>query len=240
MQESFYTNVVPFSSTEGVVQVARQKFVVYPAFQQQRYADLDLFRQQVEESKAGLHHQPYTSKKKDTTRYKGIFFGFALMFFFFTVITIAIPSAVGCGFLFSSCTFLKGIIVTISTALSLSALLLALSLKAEKEAIVSLARKAKAHLAAIYARKQTRMGIKGLFPLFGKHRHAALGLRQTYQEMSDSINDRKEETLHLVHRIATAETLPAQEKEDLLNQAIEELQEKLQHLVHSFRHANIS
>lgn len=240
MQEQFYTNVVPFSSTEGVVHVARQKFVVYPTLKQQRYVDLDLFRQQVEESKAGLHHQPYTNKKKETARYKGIFYGFAFLFFMLTVITIAIPSAIGCGFLFSSCTFLKAIIVTISTTFFLSSLLLALSLKAEKEAIVSLLKKAKAHLAAIHARKQIRMGIKGSFPLFGKHRKAAIGLRQTYQETLDLLNDKKEETLHLVHRIGTAETLPEQEKEDLLNQAIEELHDKLQHIVHQFRHVTIS
>jgi len=240
MQDSFYSNVVPFSSAEGVVQVARQKFVVYPTLKQQRYADLDLFRQQVEESKAGLHHQPYTSRKKHTARYKGAFFGLAFLFFLFTVVTMAIPSAVGCGFLFSSCTVLKSIIVTISTTLSLASFLMALSLKAEKEAIVSLVRKARTHLAAIRARKQIRMGIRGSFPLFGKHRHAAMGLRQAYQEMLDGINDRAEETLHLVHRIATAETLPAQEKEDLLNQAIEELHDKLQHMIHGFRHHSVS
>ena len=62
-------------------------------------------------------------------------------------------------------------------------------------------------------------------------------LRQLYHEVIDKINHKKDETLHLVHRIATAETLDNQEKEDLLNQAIEEFNDKLQMLVHNFRHA---
>lgn len=246
MQEPFYSNsncpqnVIPFTATEGVAQVSRQRFVVHPTLRQQRYADLDLFRQQVEESKAGLHHQPYTNRKKQTGRYKWVFLGFSLLFFVFALVTIGIPSAIGCGFFFSSCTLLKGIIVTISTTLSLSALLMGLSLRAEKEAIASLVGKAKAHLTAIYARKQTRMGIRGFFSLIGAHRHAAIALRQMYREIHDLINDKKEETLHLVSRIATAETLHDQEKEDLLNQAIEELHDKLQHILHGFRHANVT
>lgn len=234
MQE--FVNIIPISAAEGVTQVSKQRFVIYPALKQQRYVDLDLFRQQIEESKAGLHHQPYTAKKKVTRRYQVIFFSIAILFFILTVTTITIPSALGCGFLFSSCSLLKGILASIAACFSLSAMLLALTIKTEKEAITALVRKAKTHLAAIYARKQTRLGVKRFFFFFAMNK-TAVALKQMYQETYDLMNDKREEALHLAHRIATAETLEAQEKEDLLNQSIEELHDKLQYLLHSFRHA---
>jgi hypothetical protein len=237
MQETNITsNIIPFSDLEGVTQVSKQRFVIHPSLKQQRYTDLEFFRQQIEESKAGLHHQPYTNQKRATKKYQWTFFSFAFLFFALTLITVFIPSAVGCGFLFSSCTLLKGGIVTVSGFLSLSALLVALALKIEKEAIYTRIKKAKAHLAAIYVRKQVRLGIKKRL-FFTSNREIAITLKHMYQETYDLINDKKEETMHLVNRIVTAETLQPEEKEDLLNQALEELHDKLQHLLHQFRHA---
>ena len=202
-----------------------------------RYADLEIFRQLVEESKAGLHHQPYSSHKKKTHLYKSVFFGFAILFFILEIIALAIPSALGCGFLFSSCSFLKGIIVSICTVFSVSSLTLALRLKAEKEAVASLIRKARIRLAAIYARKKVRSNLNFFSFFLNPARQKAAALKLAYYEVYDKMNDKKEESLHLVHRISTAETLNAHEKEDLLNQAIEELNDQLQHLTTAFRHA---
>jgi hypothetical protein len=112
-----------------------------------------------------------------------------------------------------------------------------LGLKAEKEAVALYVRKTKAHVTAIYTRKKMRMGLKPFLAFFGPDRQKATMLRQAYDEVIDKINNKKDETLHLVHRIATAETLDNAEKEDLLNQAIEEFNDKLQMLVHNFRHA---
>lgn len=237
-QRNFF-NPLSLQTSSGIPQISKHHFTAKPSFLQQRYADLDFFRQQIEESKAGLHHQPYTNNKKNTSFYKTIFLGFAVLFFMLGVITMAIPSALGCGFFFSSCTFLKTILVTMCTFLSLSSLIFALKMRAEKEAVAYCVRKTKAHVAAIYARKQVRMGIKSIFAMMGKKRLQALALKQMYHEINDKINDKKDETLHLVHRIATAETLTSQEKEDLLNQAIEELNDKLQLLTHTFRHATL-
>jgi hypothetical protein len=57
-----------------------------------------------------------------------------------------------------------------------------------------------------------------------------------YHEVCDKINDKKDEALHLVHRISTAETLTLEEKEDLLNQAVEEFNDKLRALIETFKH----
>jgi hypothetical protein len=232
-----FFHALNLQNSRGMPQISKHFFTAKPSFVQQRYADLDIFRQQIQESKAGLHHQPYTMNRRSTTLYKSIFLGFAVLFFILGVTAMAIPSALGCGFFFSSCTLVKGVIVTFCTFLSLSSLTLGLKLRAEKEAIAYYVRKTKAHVATIYARKQVRMGIKSVFALIGPRRQKAAALKQMYDEACDKMNDKKEETLHLVQRISTAETLDKQEKEALLNQAIEEFSEKLQLLTQTFRHS---
>lgn len=237
-RRSFF-NPLSFQTSGTPPQVSKHLFTANPPFAKERYGDLDLFRERMTESKAGFHHQPYTNNKKNTLFYKTIFLGFSALFFILGVTTMATPSALGCGFFFSSCSFLKGMIVTICTSLSLASLTVGLRLKPEKEAIIYCVRKTKAQAAAIYARKQIRMGIKSMFAFIGENRHKAIALKQMYEEVCDKIHDKKEETAHLVHRIATAETLDPQEKEALLNQAIEELNDKLQYLTHTFRHATL-
>ena len=232
-----HSNSLPFSISDRIPQAAQHVFTAKPFFTKQRYADLEIFRQVIEESKAGLHHQPYTNYKKKTLFYQCIFFGFALLFFVLGVIALAIPSALGCGFLFSSCSFLKGILVSVCTIFSLASSTLALRLKTEKEAVIRCVRKARGQLKISYARKKLRLGVKSFFSLFGPGKQKATALRQLYHETCDKMNDKKDESLHLVHRIATAETLCAKEKEDLLNQAIEELDDQLQQLAYAFRHA---
>lgn len=232
-----YIHPLSLQTSGGVPQVSRHLFTAKPAFIQQRFADLDVFRQQIEESKAGLHHQPYTMNKKNTNFYKMVFLGFASLFFILSVTAMAIPTALGCGFLFSSCSKLKMGIVTVCTVLSLLALTMGLRLRAEKEAVILGVRKTKAHIATIYARKKIRLGIKSFFSLFGPERQKAVALKHMYHELCDKINNKKDEAFHLVNRIATAETLDAQEKEDLLNQAIEEFNHKLHVLTNNFRHA---
>jgi hypothetical protein len=213
-----------------------KRLLVKPFFIQQRYADLDSFRQQIEQSKAGLHHQPFTSNKRNTAFYKTIFFGFAAIFFGLGLTAMAIPFSLGCAF-FGTCTLLKGGIVAVCTILSLSAFTLGLRLKPEKEALAYYVRKTKTRISAIYARKKINAGIKSLFAFLGPNRLKAAALRQMYHDTLERINDKNEEAVHLAHRIVTAETLNFQEKEDLLNQAIEEFSEKLHLVVQSFRHA---
>lgn len=219
-------------------QISAKRLMVKPFFVQQRYSDLDSFRQQIEQSKAGFHHQPFTSNKRNTKFYKTIFFGFAAFFFTLGITAMNIPLALSYGF-FGHSAFVKGVLVSICSTFSLSALTLGLRLKPEKEAVAYCVRKIKARIAAIYARKKINAGIKSLFAFMGPNRLKAAALRQMYQETIGKINDKSEETLHLAHRIATAETLNLLEKEDLLNQAIEEFNEKLQGLVQSFKHAKI-
>lgn len=231
-----FINSLSIQVSDGIPQISMRRLIVKPFFIQQRYADLDLFREQIEQSKAGLHHQPFTTNKRSTTFYRAIFFGFFAVFSALGITTMTIPLALNCGF-FGSCVFLKGIAVIICSFLSILALTLGLRIKPEKEAIAFYVRKTKARISAIYASKKINMGIKNIFVFIGQNKHKASALKQMYHEMIEKINDKHEEALHLAHRIITAETVNDQEKEDLLNQAIEEFNEKLRLLVQSFKHA---
>lgn len=231
-----FINPLSLQPSDGIPQISAKRLVVKPFFIQQRFADLNSFRQEIEQSKAGLHHQPFTSNKRNTKFYKTVFFGFAAIFFVLGMTTATIPLAFSYYF-FGAHVFLKGIIVSICSILSLTALTMGLRLKPEKEAISHCVRRTKNRITAIYARKKIQAGIKSIFAFIGPNRLKAAALRQMYQETLDRINDKSEETLHLAHRIGTAETLNLLEKEDLLNQAIEEFNEKLHGLVQSFKHA---
>lgn len=231
----FLQNTLTPSLSERVIKVPRQHFTVKSTFLEDRFAELNIFREQIEQSRAGLHHKPYTYNKKNALLYKIIFFSFAFLFGMLGITVLAVPSSLGCGF-FTSCTAIKGVLASLCTIFSLSAFTMAFSISHEREVIHDCIRRAKVKLATIYTRKCRRMGIKNIFAFFTHHRRQALALRHAYHEASDKINDEKEAALHLANRIATAQTLDIQEKEALLNQAVEELNEKLMSLCHTFRH----
>ncbi len=235
--QSFAINSSPMHP--DTPKVPKHVFSAKLSFTRQRYDELDIFRQQIEQSKACLYHQPYTYSKISVRWYKLIFFAFAIIFLSLGVGALALTSAIGCGFFANSCYVIKSGIVTLCMLLSVCSFVMALSLRSEREAVMQCVRKAKTLLAAVYTRKRMRLGLKRFFAFFGPHRRQTLTLKQTYDEIVDKINDKKDEALHLIHRISTAHTLDSGEKEALFNQAIEELNEKLMVLTRSFRHTHL-
>jgi len=204
-----------------------------------RFSDLDSFRQEIEQSKAGLHHQPYTNNKKSVFHYRLTFFFLALLFAFLGFLAMKLSSIAGNALFIPTTSFVKGGICTICFLLSTCSFAIALAIRAERETILQCIRKAKAMLSAIYARKRLRIGMKRFFAFYGQHGKIAVALKHAYDEALDRINNKKDEALHLIHRIATATTLNMDEKEALFNQAAEELNEKLMTLTHTFRQASL-
>jgi hypothetical protein len=221
-----------------IPQIPKHMFKVQLPQTRQRYHELDIFKHQIEQSKAGLHHQPYTLNKRSVLVYKCIFFGLAVLFATLCLITMSMPILKSWGFFsFSSVTLVRSVLISLCSLLSISSFAMGFTLRSEREAVLRCVQKAKATVSRIYARKRVRMGVKRFVAFFGPYRRLALSMRQSYHEVVDKINDKKEESLHLVHRIATAETLSPAQKEELLNQAIEELQDKLLFATHTFRHS---
>lgn len=233
--QTFAINSLPDLQQE-MPKVAKHLITAKLSFSRPRYNELDIFRQQIEQSKAGMHHQPYTNSKKGVMQYRLIFCGLGLLFILLSVLSLYVSSAISFGLFLHTSAFLKSGLFSTSILLSFCSFILALTIRTEREAVLHCVRKAKAILNTIYSRKRIRLGIKRFFALFGPQRQRAQALKHIYHEIYDRISDKKEEALHLVHRIATSHTLDESEKEDLLNQALEELNEKLMVLTHNFRH----
>lgn len=129
----------------------------------------------------------------------------------------------------------KGVVVSFCLLLALSAIAMALNIRTEREAILHCVRRARLQLSRYYARKRMQCRVNSSFFFTNPKRQLNASLKQAYREAWDKINDKKEEALHLTQRIISAKTLHWSEKEILLNQAIEELHEKLFLLVHTFK-----
>lgn len=199
------------------------------------YAELELFKQHIEINQQGLYHQPYTMNKSAVKLYKTIFYGFAGIFIFLGLLVLG-TSFVYTHTIFSFSILLKTCTTLICSLLALASFIIAVTMKTEREAVMQYTRMAKANLTKFYARKRIKLGIKRYLTVFGYPLKEASTLKQMYHEIYDKINECKEETLHLVNRIASASE-NFEMKETLYNQAIAEFNEKLVSLVNSFNKA---
>jgi hypothetical protein len=223
----------PRTAQAALPQVARRFFA---APSSPRFPELELFRQQIELNRAGLYHQPYSNNKFYTRIYKAVFFGFSLLFVLLSVITFKVSFAFSWGiFNFQAIGLAKTAIVSLCMLFAFSALTIAFSIRTEREAIYHCVRRARMQLSRSFAQKRIQCRSGRLLGFTQPKREINASIRQTYRESWHRINDRKEEALHLVQRIASAKTIHWNEKEMLMNQAIEELHEKLFLLVHSFK-----
>jgi hypothetical protein len=224
---------IPLLQTEcTIVQLPK---IDCPPAKKTRFPELDLFRQQIEQGKACLHHQPYTNSKKNTLIYKAIFLSFSALFVLLSVLTVCISFAYSWGiFNLTSIGIVKTALVLFCALLAFSSFFIGISLRTEREAIQCAVRRARARTSRIYARKRIQFGINQILPFSRAKRQMSASLKNAYRDTCEKISDRKDEALHLVQRIISA-SLAWSEKEMLLNQAIENLSEQLFLLTHSFR-----
>lgn len=201
------------------------------------YTELELFRQQIEINQLGLHHQPYTDNKFRVQIYKSIFYGFACVFVLLDLSVSATSSNFTYAF-FNFSIVVKTFITLICSLLALASLIMAMTMRTEREAVMQYTRMAKANLAKHYARKKVKLGIKRFLAIFGHAPSEVCALRQIYHEIGDKINDRKEETLHLVDRINANTSMDIQTKELLYNQAIAEFNDRVSLLVDQLKEPN--
>lgn len=199
-----------------------------------KYQELDLFRREIDQAKAGVHHQPFTYYKKIVLMYRTAFLGFSLLFLILGTICFNIHIIHLWG-LFSSTSVVKGFFVALCSLLSLGGISLALGMKTEKEAVHAITKAAKASIAKMHSRRKAKLGMKWYLAFLGPHKEEVDAIKHSYDEAIEKILVKKEEALHLLHNIATAETLESSEKEDLMNQALLELKEQLRGIIENFR-----
>ncbi len=227
-----------FSPMQGqnTAQISKYLFTKTP-YSRRDYTELEIFRQQIELDQQGLHHQPYTLNKSGVKVYKTIFYGFAFVFVLLGLFVSATSSTFTYAF-FNFSIVLKTFITLICFLLALASLIMGMTIRTEREAVMHYTRIAKTNLSKLYARKKLKLGLKRFLAFFGHPEQETIVLKQMYHDASDKINERKEEVLHLVDRINSTSTMDIQKKETLYNQAIAEFNDKLTLLVHTFKHSS--
>lgn len=227
-------SLLMFHAGAQAPQISKHLFTARLPFAERDYAELHLFRQQIEQTRNGLHPQPYTESKSSAMIYRYIFLSFA---FLFTLLgTGVLFATTSMNYAFFDFSFVcKGFLTLACVLLAASSFVLAVRMRTEREAIMHYYNKARTHASKIYARKKVKLGIKNFLNFFGKNQRQAAALAHLYHDACDKIHDRKEEALRLVNRITYARDLDAETKEMLYNQAIAEFNDKLTLIAHTFK-----
>lgn len=227
-----------FHRSAEAPQISKHLFTAKLPYIQRDYTELHIFRQQIEQTREGFHPQPYTENKPATLFYRSIFFGFALLFAILATCIIFGTATMNYTFFNFSLVF-KGVLTLTCGTLATSALLLALRMRTEREAVLHYYHKAKTHAYKIYARKKMKMGIKRFLLFFDRNQRQSAALAHLYHDACDKIHACKEETLRLVTRIRSSRKVDAKTKEMLYNQAIAEFNDKLTLIAHTFKTATL-
>jgi hypothetical protein len=213
-------------------QVSRSLFTAKLPYSLPHYAELDIFRKHIREGKIGSLNQPYSSNKKPVRIYKSIFFALGFLFVILGMLILFKISIWSYAHLIGPNWLWKSFLSCSCGVLALAAFSIGLSMRIEREAVYYCARKAQEKLTKIYASKRIKLGFKRYFAY-----QQTVSFKQCYQEICDKIKEQKEEALLLVKQISVV-TIDKQLKETLYNQAISDLNDKLDFLVHSFKHSS--
>lgn len=197
-----------------------------------RYLELELFKQQLLGEGENIIYHTYQASLQKVRNYRIIFFGLCLMFLgistfifqhnllFFTVI-FGNLSSLAKGFLLITCMMLSFIAAWLGYSLCIA-----------EEASGHIASKAKKKLFQIYSSKRIEAGLR--LSCLRKNFKQYLSLRQRYQNFLHQIDEQKEQTVHLLYKIQNYASVEASYRELLFNQALLELNDKIECSLHTF------
>ncbi|MEC7839024.1 MAG: hypothetical protein VX777_03175 [Chlamydiota bacterium] len=198
------------------------------------FGDLHYFRNCIEEGKNGLQHYPYTSKKNKVFAYKTIFLGISTIF---GLIAYYIHNAYFCW----AFTFILGgqispkiLLTNIALILSLLSFSVALYINPVREIANHVTKKALRRVKKIYARRSRDLSCTTFTNANGVY-EIRMAKRDTYLDLVESIHNHNDETIMTMKRINISKTLDETQKELLYNQAILELQYKLEGVVSAYQ-----
>lgn len=197
------------------------------------YADLQLFREQIE-----IHtvsHRPYTQHKRKIKTYRLIFLGLAALYMTLAILFFYTLSPYMTNFVLGSYSFLlKNGVCALFAFASLASTVFSYFLSAEKEATQLIYRKTKLKLREVYKRNIAKAGLKR-FIVIGKARQDLFNFKQVYHDSIDRLHHYKDETFHLIERILSSDSMDSSKQEHLLNQALLEMNDKMSDVLHRFK-----
>lgn len=187
--------------------------------------DLNDFKKQ-------LDHLPYYIHKKNVFKYRIIFVSLGLLFIGLALFVFLEKTSWFCNMLFTNCYLVQASLSGLCLLLSATAMCIAYHIRPEKEAVQHLAQRAKQRITKIYSQKCPHFGFGWLLILRGDKQAATL--LKAYHDAADKLHELKTSTLALVRHVANSQHLDFHNKEQLFNQALLELKEKLNWIVRSF------
>lgn len=216
---------------------AKSTFTIKMEEPGRRYAELDIFRQNIESE--FLIYAPFSATKKRVAFYKLAFIGFGILFGMLGGCLLMINVAWSCGSVFlSHCLAAKNILSIFCFVAAIAAFSIGQTLCSKKDSVANLIRRARHKLTKIHTLKKVELGLSRFFS-FGNSYGKSLALKQSYRECCENIEHHRDEILQLFDRIASSLTLDQLSREHLYNQAILELNDKLNRIVHHFRRTKL-
>jgi hypothetical protein len=198
------------------------------------FEELNHFRRKIEQGRSGLHQFPYTIHKNKVSMYQMVFIMLSVIFFAAAIHLYFAHFNWIYYLMFSGTITLQSFLITISCGMGIATGGMGLSLKPEGEIADYSLRRAHRKIKKIYRRKVRfshcahYSSPKGMCTL-------RQGNTLIYEDLIDKLHSLKEENNMTLKRIRLSKKLSDQQKENLYNQAILELQFKLERLVSAYK-----
>lgn len=200
-----------------------------------RFAELHQFKQQID---GGLT-QPYHVHRSNALTYRTIFWTIGLLFIILMWVTYQQNTNWFCGLFFSNCFMAKLTLSGICGLLAVTAVAIGKYIRADREAMAYLLRNVKRKIQAVYAHQCATLGWKR-FLMFFHGCAVSAGARRAYHDAMEKVHEIQDVTRHLLRHILSSREMDRRTRERLLNQALLEMREKLDNVVHVFDQEAIS
>ncbi len=168
----------------------------------------------------------YTDKKKKVIRYRYVFFFFGIIFVAFGIYIFSKSSI----WIMSG---IKPIVCLITFLLGIAAITVGLILRYEKEAVREIYHKALDQLFRYYVERKGNVDRNHELP-FTELLKRKFALKNPYLAAKAKMRTLEIQSLNLMDRICAA-NIDLDTKEKLFNQALHELRDKLNHVLHDYK-----
>lgn len=197
-----------------------------------RYPGLQRFRQQIEEAREGPDHQPYQKRHKKAVGYRLIFFFFGMVFLGLFGLAYLQNINWTSSLLFANSGIPKLVLCGLCLLFAFVAFGMGLIIRTEKDAVNNIVHRAQKKLKQMYAHKSARLNLKSALS-FEEQAKTSQAIKEIYNDTWEKIKESKEVAFTLIDEISQAKNLEA--PIELYNQAILELNDRLNYLIHRFK-----
>lgn len=194
------------------------------------YPELEDFRR-LSGHQHSKYEIPFTSLKKYVWFYKSVFFSLSLLFLVLGLVVFMMYS--NSHSIMNIHFVLKNTVCVVCGFFATAAFFMGAAVKTDKEIICYYVRKAHGCLKTLHRHNRVKLGFKR-FLFFGENYRMISEMRNHYLDAHEKIHESKQEAFHLLERIKNCPQTDKKSKEKLFNQAIAELNNSLQSIIHSF------